>query len=103
MDLMTRFVRILEIDRVHLEQREIPLALFGTPDLPLHRITSPQREAPYLRRRHINVVRPWQVIGVWGSEEAEAVLQYFNNPFADDLDLIVSKTFQNTEHELLLP
>ena len=80
-------LRVLEIDRVDLEQGEIALALLGAADLALDRVAGAQAEAADLRGRDIDVVRAGQVVGVGRAQEAEAVLQDLDHAVADDLDL----------------
>ncbi len=51
MNLVADFLRVLEIDRIDLEQREIALAFFRTADQAFHRIARAQAEPANLRRR----------------------------------------------------
>ncbi len=50
-------LRILEIDRLDFQQREIPLALLGRPNLPRYRISVFQIEPLDLRRADIYIIR----------------------------------------------
>ncbi len=102
MHLVPDLFRIVEVDLVDLEQREIALAFLGAPDLAFHRIAGPETEAPDLARAHINIVGPWQIVRIWRAEEAEAVLKYFNDASAGDLDLARGKLLQYRKHQLLL-
>src|SRR4029079_8513491 len=43
-DLVPRFLRILEVDAVHLEEREVTLALFGPANLAIDGVAGTQRE-----------------------------------------------------------
>ena len=45
-NLVARLLRILEVDAVDFEQREIALALFRAPDFALNRIDGSKRKAP---------------------------------------------------------
>ena len=102
MDLVPDFFRIVEIDRVDLEQREIALALLRAADRPLDRIAGLQREAPDLRGRDVDVVGTRQIVGVGRAQEAETVLQHFDDAVADDLDVLAGELLQDREHQLLL-
>jgi hypothetical protein len=74
-DLVPDLFRVVEIDRVDLQKREIAFAFFGTPDRALDRVAGLQREAANLRRRDVDVIGTRQVVRVGRPEEAEAVLQ----------------------------
>ncbi len=87
MDLVADLLRVLEIDRIDLEQREIALALFGAADQTLDRVAGAQAEAADLRGRDIDVVGTGEIIGVGRTQEAETVLQHFDHALADDLDV----------------
>ena len=101
-DLVARLVRVLEIDRVDLEQREIALAFLRAADLAFDRVAGPQREAPDLRRRHVDVVGAGEIVGVRRAQEAEAVLQHFDDALADDVGLLGGELLEDREHQLLL-
>ncbi len=89
-DLVARFLRVLEIDGVDLEQREIPLAVLRRADLPVDGVAGAQAEAADLRGRDVDVVRAGQVIRFRRAQEAEAVGQDFDDAFADDVDFLVA-------------
>ena len=90
-DLVARLVRILEIDRVDLEQREVALALLRAADLAFDRVAGAQAEPPDLRGRDVDVVRARQVVRFRRAQEAEAVLQHLDHAFADDLDVLLRR------------
>ena len=90
-DLVADLFRVLEIDRVDLEQREIALALLGAADHALDGVAGAQAEAADLRGRDIDIVGTRQIIGVGRAQEAEAVLQHLDDAFADDLDVAAGK------------
>ena len=102
MNFMPDFFRILEIDRIDLKQREIALPFLGTANQPFHRIAGAQAEPADLRRRNINVVGTGQIIRIGRAKEAEAILQDFDDAFANDFDVAARQLFQNREHQLLL-
>ena len=101
-NLVAGRLRLLEVDRVDLEQGEVALALLGRTDLALHRVTGAQRETADLRRRDVDVVGARQVVRIGRTQEAEAVLQDFDDADPCDLNILGSKLFQNGEHQLLL-
>ena len=102
MDLVADLLRIVEIDRVDLEQREIALAFLRAADRPFDRVAGLQREAADLRGRDVDVVRTGQIVGVGRAQEAEAVLQHFDDAVADDLDVLRGELLEDREHQLLL-
>src|SRR5687767_5056370 len=102
MDLVPDLLRVVEIDRVDLEQREIALALLGAADRPLDRVAGLQRETPDLRGRDVDVIRARQVVGVGRAEETETVLKDFDDAVAYDLDILAGELLEDREHQLLL-
>src|SRR6185312_1035960 len=101
-DAVAELVRLVEIDLVDLEQREIALAILGRTDLPFDGVAGPETEAADLARAHIDVVRARQVIGFGRAQEAEAVLQHFEYAVAIDRLIIVGEGLQDREHHVLL-
>ena len=102
MDLVARLVRILEVDRIDLEKREVALAFLRASDLAFDGVTGTQRKAPDLRWRNIDIVRACEIVGVGRSQEAEAVLEDLDNTFADDVSIASGELLQDSEHQLLL-
>ncbi len=102
MHLVTRLLRILEVDCVAFQQREIAFALFRAANHPFDRVAGAQAEAADLRGRNINVVRPGEIVGVRRAQEAESVLEDFDHPLADDLDFARRQLLEDGEHQLLL-
>ena len=101
MDLVARLVGVLEIDRVDLEEGEVALALLGAADLALDGIAGPEREAADLRGRDVDVVGAGEVVGVGRAQEAEAVLEHFDDALADDLGVARGELLEDREHQLL--
>ena len=99
MDLVADFLRILEIDRIDLEQREIALAFLRAADQALDGVAGAQAEAADLRGRDVNIVGTGEIIRVGRAQKAEAVLQHLDDAFADDLDLAAGELLQNREHQ----
>jgi hypothetical protein len=102
MDLVADLLRVLEIDRVDLEQGEIALALLRPADRPFHGVARAQAETADLRGGDVDVVRPRQVVRFRGTQEAEAVLQDLDHALADDLDVAGGELLEDREHQLLL-
>ena len=94
--------RRLEIDRFHLDQREIALAFLGRADLPGDGVARVQIELADLRRRDVDVVRPGQVVVVGGAEEAEAVGEHFQDALGEDEAGLGGAGAQDLEDQLLL-
>src|SRR5690606_1382445 len=101
-DLVADPLGVLEIDGVDLQKREIALAFFGRADLAFYRIAGPQPEAADLGGADIDVVRPGQVVGVRGAQEAEPVGQDLDNALAGDFHLAGRQLLEYGEHQLLL-
>jgi hypothetical protein len=57
-DLMTGLFGILEIKRIHFEQRKVALAFFGAANVAVDGIARAQAEAADLRRRDVEA--PWR-------------------------------------------
>jgi hypothetical protein len=95
-------VRLLEVDGVDLQQREVALALLGAADVAVDRIAGAQAEAADLRRRDIDVVGAGQIVRFRRAQESEAVRQHFDDAFADDVDFLLRQLFEDGEHQLLL-
>ncbi len=101
-DLVARLLGVFEVDGVDLEKGEIAFALFRASDLALDRVAGAQAEATDLRGRYVDVVGAGQVIRLGSAQEAEAVLENFDDAFADNVDFVLGKLLENREHQLLL-
>ena len=99
---VARGFRIVEVDAVDLEQREVPLAVLGRTNLPLDGVAGAQRETANLARRDVDVVGARQVVGLRRAEEAEAVLEVFEHPVAVDRGVVVGEVLEDREHQVLL-
>ncbi len=102
MHLVADLLRVLEIDRVDLEQCEIAFAFLGSTDRPFHSIACFQRETADLRGRDVDIVRAREVIGVGRAQEAKAILQKLDNAFTDDFHILCGQHLQDREHQFLL-
>ncbi len=78
-DLVTDVFRVFEIDRLNLEQGEIPFAFARAADRTFDRIPSTQAMTANLLRADIDIVRARKIVGFGAAQEAKAVLQNFHN------------------------
>ena len=101
-DLVARLLRVLEIERVDLEQSEIALAFFRAADVAVDGVAGAQAEAPDLRRRDVDVVGARQVVRFRRAQKAEAVGKNLDDAFADDVGLARGELLEDAEHQLLL-
>ncbi len=101
MDLVADLLRILEIDGVDFQKREIALPFLRAADKPFDGVAGAQAKAADLRGRDIDVVRARKIIGVGRTQEAEAVLQHLDDAVADDLDVAAGELFEDRKHQFL--
>ena len=101
-DLVAGLFGVFEVDGVDLEKGEIAFALLRASDLALDGVAGAQAEAADLRGRDVDVVGSGQVIRLGSAQKAEAVLENFDNAFADNVDFVLGKLLENREHQLLL-
>ncbi len=101
-DLVARLLGVLEIDGVDLEQREVALAFLGRTDMAFDGVAGAQAKAADLAGRDVNVIGPGEIVGFRRAQEAEAVGQYFDDAFADNVDLLRRELLEDGEHQLLL-
>ena len=100
-DLVARLVGRLEVDRLDLDQREIFLALMRRADLAADGVAGFQVELADLRRRHVNVVGPGQVVVIGRAQEAVAVREDFQHTFGEDVSFFFTLRLQDLEDEVL--
>jgi hypothetical protein len=100
-NLVARLVGRLEIDRLDLDQREIFLALMRRPHLSADGVAGFQIELADLRGRHVNVVRPRQVVVVGRAQEAVAVREDLQHAFGEDVSFFFALRLQDLEDEVL--
>ena len=101
-DAMAHRVGRLEIDRVHLQQGEVTLAIARRADLAIDRIAGAQAEAADLTGTDIDVVRAGKIVGLRTAQEAESVGQDFQRALAVDRLIVVGEVLQDREHDVLL-
>ena len=101
-DLVLGLFRILKIQRVDFEQREIAFAFLRAADVAFDGVAGAQAEAANLRGRDIDVVGSGQIVRIGRTQEAEAVGQHLDDAFADDVGLGCRELLENGKHQLLL-
>ena len=101
-DLLARTFGRLEVDRFDLDQREVPLAVLGRPDLAGDRVARVEIELADLRGRDVDVVRARQVVVVGRPQEPEAVGQRLEHAFGEDQAALLGAGLQDLEDQLLL-
>src|SRR5204863_466504 len=102
-DLLARLVRRLEVDRLDLEEREVPLRVLRRTDLAGDGVAGAQVEASYLGGGNVDIVRPRQVVVVGGAEEPEAIRQDLEHALGEDETVLLGLGLEDLEDELLLP
>ena len=101
-DLVLGVFRLVEVDRVNLEQGEVALAVFRRANLAGNGVTGTQVEATNLAGRHIDVIRAGQVGGVGRAQEAEPVLKDLQYAVTEDVFAAFGMFFQDAEDHILL-
>ena len=101
-DLVLGFFRVLEIQRVDLQQREIAFAFFRTADVALDGVAGAKPEAADLRGRDVDVVRSRQIVRVRRTQKSETVGENLDDAFADNVGFLDRELLEDSEHQLLL-
>ncbi len=101
-DLVARHLGVLEVDGLHLDQREVALAVLGRAHLPRNSVAGAQVKLADLRWRDVDVVGPGQVVVLRRAQEAEAVGQALEHPFGEDQAVFLRLGAQDLEDQLLL-
>ena len=102
-DPLARLVGVVVVDRLDLDQREVPLVLLRVADLPRDRVPGEEREAVDLRRGDVDVVGAGEVAVLGGAEEAVALRQDLERSFGEDEPLALRLGAQDLEDQVLLP
>ena len=102
-DPLPRCLRGLEVDRLHLDESEIPLALFRRANLAGDGVAGSEIELADLRRRDVDVVRSREIVVLGRAEESESVGQTLENAFGEDETALLRLGLQDLEDQLLLP
>jgi len=101
-DLVLRHLRRFAVDVIDLEQRKVALAFFRRADAAGDVVAGTQIETTDLRGRHVDIVRAGEVRLVRTAQEAEAILQDFQNAFAVDAAAGACMRLQDQEDDVLL-
>jgi hypothetical protein len=101
-DAVLGLVRLVAVDALHLEQRQVPLALLGRAHLPQHRVAGAQVEALDLAGRDVDVVRAVQVVPVLRAEEAVPFRENLQHALAPEHDLGVQQVLLDAVDKVLL-
>jgi hypothetical protein len=94
--------RLVAVDRLDLEQREVALPLLRRADLTTHRVARLQVEALDLRRRDVDVVRAVEVVPILAAQKAVALGQNLEHSLAGEEHILIEQLLLDLEDELLL-
>ena len=95
-------LRVLTIDRLDAEQREVSLRLLGRADLSLHHVAVSQAEPANLAGADVDVVGAWEVVVLRAAEEPEPVGKDFQYAFAVHQAVLANPAAQDLEDQVLL-
>jgi hypothetical protein len=95
-------LRLVAVDALHLEQRQVAFALLGGTDLPEHRVAGAQVEALDLAGGDVDVVRAVQVVPVLRAQEAVPLGKDLQHAFAAQDDLRVEQVLLDPVDQVLL-
>ncbi len=101
-DLRLRVLGRLAVDGVHLDEREVALAVLRRADLAFDRIAGVQVETPDLRRRDVDVVGAREVGGVGRAQETKAVGQDLQGSIPEDGNALLRLALEQREDQVLL-
>jgi hypothetical protein len=101
-DPVLRVLGIQLVDLFHLEEGEVALPVLGRPDLSQDGVTCAQVESLDLRRAHVDVVGPVEVIPVLGSEEPISLGQDLEHALAAEHHLGLEQALLDAEDKILL-
>ena len=101
-DPVADVLRWPEIDVLDLEKREVPLAILGRANPPLDRVAGAQGEPSDLARRNIDVIGTRQVVRLRRAQEAETVLEDFQDAVSEYGDVVLRQLLEDGEHHVLL-
>src|SRR5437667_2163791 len=101
-DLLARLLRRLEIDRLDLEQCEVPFRVLRRPHLAGYGIARAEVESSDLGRRNVNIVRSGQVVIVRGPQESKPIGQNLQNARGEDETVLLRLRLEDLEDQLLL-
>src|SRR5262249_27978156 len=102
-DLLPRALRLLEVDGLDLEEREVALALLGRTDLPRDHVAGAQVESADLARGKTRVIRARQVVVGGTAQEAEGVGEDLEDAVPAHRSVELGLRLENGEDQLLAP
>ena len=100
-DALGQRVRILAVDGLDPQEREVALVFFRRTNLTGHRRPCPQAKPADLAGADVNVVRTRQIVIVGAAEEPEAVRQDLEGPLAEHQAVHLRPFFEDLEDEVL--
>ena len=101
-DFLAGHFRVFIVDGLDLEQGEVALRFLGLPYLSGNRIARSQVEPADLRRRHIDIVRPGQVVVARRSQKPESVRQDLQRTHAVNRPVFLDLGLQQGKNQFLL-
>ncbi|GBC78376.1 hypothetical protein HRbin08_01867 [bacterium HR08] len=94
---LRRFV----IDRLHLDEREIPLAIARRAHLPGDDVTRAQVKTPDLRGRDVHVLGTGQIAVFGRAQEPESLREAFEHPLDEEQTIALGLRAQDPDDQLL--
>ena len=94
-------LRRLVVDRLHLDEREIPLAIARRTHLPGDDITRAQVKAPDLRGGDVHVLGTGQIAVFGRAQESESLREAFEHPLDEEQAVALGLRAQDPDDQLL--
>jgi hypothetical protein len=101
-DPVLGLLRLLEVDLLDFEQRQVPLSFLGRPNLTHHGIAGAQIKPLDLAGRDVDVIGSVQVIPVLAAQEAVALGQDLEHALTPDDGVRVQQGLLDPEDQILL-
>ena len=99
---MTHGFGIIKVNLQYLGQGKITLTILWRANFAFNGVTCAQTKLAHHVRRHVNIVRTRQIIGLGRTQKTKTVRQNLNRAKTHDLLAILSQLFQDREHQILL-
>ncbi len=99
---MLRFLRLVAVHHLDLQQGEVALTLLGRPYLAHDRVAGAQIEPFDLARRDVDVIGPVQVVPIGAAQEAVAFGEDLEDALAPQHGVGVEQRLLDAEDEVLL-
>ena len=96
-----QLVRIVAVDRFDAQQCEVSFVFFRRANLAGHGRAGAQTEAANLAGRYVNIVGAGKIVVIGTAQEAEAVGQNFQRPFAEHQAVHLHALFEQLEDQVL--